>query len=125
MSDMSDIRIASLNVNVARDCRKRAQIYEVIKQYKVDVLFLQETHSDGRIATEWAKKWDGLLFLSHNTSLSGGVAVLFSKNFTSSSFLIEEVVKGRCLKIKAQFEDRVFVFVCIYAPTSQTERMCF
>jgi len=79
---MNDIRIASLNVNGARDCRKRAQIYEVANQNKIDVLFLQETHSDMEIAVEWAKEWGGLLFLSHNTSLSGGVAVLFNKNCT-------------------------------------------
>ncbi len=90
---MSDIRIASLNVNGARDYRKRAQIYEVVNQNKIDVLFLQETHSDEKNAIEWAKEWGGLLFLSHNTSLSGGVAVLFNKNFTPSSFLVEELLK--------------------------------
>lgn len=67
---MSDIRIASLNVNEARDCRKRAQIYEVAKQNKIDVLFVQETHSDVKIAVEWTEECSGFLFLSHNTSLS-------------------------------------------------------
>jgi len=122
---MNDIRIASLNVNGARDCRKRAQIYEVANQNKIDVLFLQETHSDVEIAVEWAKEWGGLLFLSHNTSLSGGVAVLFNKNFAPSSCSVEEIVKGRLLKIKAHFEDHVFVFICVYAPTSQIGRMLF
>lgn len=122
---MSDIRIASLNVNGARDCRKRAQIYEVAKQNKIYVLFLQETHSDVKIAVEWAKEWGSFLFLSHNISLSGGVAVLFNKNFAPSSCSVEEIVKGRFLKIKAQFEDHVFVFICVYAPTSQFKEMLF
>lgn len=47
--------------------------------------FLQETHSDEKIVTDWAKEWNGLSFLSHKTSCSGGVAMLFAKSFTACS----------------------------------------
>lgn len=38
--------MASLNVNGGGDEHKRALVKEVIKQEKLDVIFLEETHSD-------------------------------------------------------------------------------
>ncbi len=79
LSSMSNINIASLNVNGARDCKKRAEIFELIKQRRIDVALLQETHSDEKNVALWAMEWKGLSFLSHNNSLSAGVAVIFSE----------------------------------------------
>lgn len=122
---MGDIHIASLNVNGARDCIKRAALYEIMNQKKIDVLLVQETHSDVTNSTEWSKEFKGLSFLSHKTSLSGGVAILFASSFTPFSCDMEEVVKGRLLKSRAKFENHTFVFVCVYAPTLAAERMVF
>lgn len=83
---MGEINFASLNVNGARDFKKRAQVFELMKHKEIDVLFVQETHSDVSNSVEWVKEFDGLAILSHYTSLSGGVAVLFSKNFTPYSY---------------------------------------
>lgn len=79
---MSEVHLATLNVNGARDIRKRTTIYEVIKQKNIDVAFLQETHSDVKNAVDWLREFDGTAVLSHNTSVSGGVAILFAKNFS-------------------------------------------
>ena len=122
---MGDLRIASLNLNGARDPLKRAGLYELAKQKRLDVVFLQETHSDAGNAADWALEWDGFSFLSHNTSVSGGVAVLFAKNFTPVSHEIEEIVEGRLLKVRACFENLVFVFICVYAPTKAADRVLF
>lgn len=111
---MTDIRIASLNVNGARDHKKRTELYEVMKQNKIDVFFVQEMHSDENNAIEWAKEHSGLSFLSHNTTLSGGVAILFNRNFTPSSIGVEEIAKGRLLKIRAEFEGHGFIYFFVY-----------
>ncbi|KAL7826843.1 hypothetical protein AOLI_G00320520 [Acnodon oligacanthus] len=34
---------------------------ELEKQKRADVFFLQETHSDGDNAVDWAKEWEGLV----------------------------------------------------------------
>ncbi len=52
---MGDIHIASLNVNGARDCVKRTVMYETMSYKKIDVLLVQETHSDVTNAVEWEK----------------------------------------------------------------------
>lgn len=51
--------------------------------------------------------------------------MLFSKSFIPHSYNVEEVIKGRVLKVKASFENCYFVFVCVYTPTVALERMIF
>lgn len=95
-----------------------------LSRKKIDV-FLQETHSDLKNAADWSREWDGISILSHSTAVSGGVAVLFSRSFKPVSYDVEEIIKGRLLKVKALFENHVLVFICIYVPTSGVERMLF
>lgn len=96
-----------------------------MKYKKCDVVMLQETHSDLKNAADWVEEWDGIPILSHNTSLSGGVAILFSRSFMPHSYQVEEIVKGRLLKVRASFDKHTFVFICVYTPTSAVERMLF
>ncbi len=124
-SNMCEVNIATINVNGLRVMDKRAEVFEVVKQNKIDVAMLQETHSDLRNPADWAAEWDGVSVLSHNTSLSGGVAILFAKSFIPHTYQIEEVVKGRLLKVRATFVKFTFVFICVYVPTSAVERMVF
>lgn len=42
------------------------------RQRRLDVVFLQKTHSDIKNAADWAREWDCFSVLSHNTSLSWG-----------------------------------------------------
>ncbi|KAL2076997.1 hypothetical protein ACEWY4_027414 [Coilia grayii] len=122
---MGEIRVGSLNVNGARERSKRAVLFDAIRHNRLDVVFLQETHSDSRNTADWAREFDGLSLLSHNLSNSGGVAILFSRSFTPRSYQVEEIIKGRLLKVKALFENACFVFICIYAPTVAIDRMLF
>lgn len=43
---MEKIKVGSLNINGGRDGQKRAVILEIISQKRLNVVFLQETHSD-------------------------------------------------------------------------------
>ncbi|TWW74405.1 Transposon TX1 uncharacterized 149 kDa protein ORF 2 [Takifugu flavidus] len=74
-----------------RDAKKRALVFDTAKRKRIDVLFLQETHSDCGIEVDWEKEWEGQVLLSHNTTLSGGVGLLFSRGFTPSSLEVEHV----------------------------------
>lgn len=56
--------------------------------------YKRSTHSDVSNSVEWVKEFDGLTILSHYTSFSGGVAVLFSKNFTPYSYNVEQLKEG-------------------------------
>lgn len=101
---MSRIKIGTLNLNGARDVYKRATLFQLIKINKIDVMMIQETHSDCANEIEWKKEWEGEIILSHKSTVSGGVAVLFQKNFLPISYEVENVVDGHLMIVKAQFE---------------------
>ena len=63
--------------------------------------------------------------ISHKSSSSGGVAVLFSRGFLPSSCVTENIIEGRLLKIQAVFENEKMTFINVYAPTIGTERVFF
>jgi len=122
---MTNFKIGSLNINGARDNHKRMMLFESIRQKQIDILFLQETHSDLKNETDWRREWDGQIVLSHKSSISGGVAVLFSKHFLPLSCEVEEIISGRFVKIKVKFEKIIMVLLNIYAPTKGLERVLF
>ncbi|KAI4899121.1 hypothetical protein NFI96_006348 [Prochilodus magdalenae] len=122
---MDGFKTSTLNVHGARDGGKRTKVFELVRQKGLDVVLLQETHSDVNNSADWIKEWEGLAVLSHHTSMSGGVVVLFAKSFIPCSYDVEEVVTGRLLKVRECFENGVLVFICVCAPTVGTERLAF
>ena len=43
---MISFKVSTLNLNGARDVRKRACLFETLKLKKINIIMLQETHSD-------------------------------------------------------------------------------
>lgn len=73
------------------------------------MLPLIRKHSDVKNAMDWTRELEGSSVLSHNTTLSGGVGILFTKRFSPVSYQVEEV-----------FKDRLFYFyMCVYVPPQQ------
>lgn len=101
---MSTIRIGTLNLNGARDIKKRAVLFELIRQKSLDVMMVQETHSDSLNEIDWKKEWDGEVVFAHMNSVRGGVAVLFAKNFLPISYELKHVIPGRLMLLRAKFE---------------------
>ncbi|KAL2076888.1 hypothetical protein ACEWY4_027518 [Coilia grayii] len=122
---MACFHVATLNMNGARNSMKRMELFETMKQKNIDVMFLQETHSDDFNAADWLKEFKGTVVLSHNTANSGGVAVLFEQRCTPVCYHTEEILPGRLLKIRAQYENDWYVFICVYAPTRAIDRLLF
>lgn len=122
---MTNFKIGTLNLNGARDSHKRMMLFEFIRQKQIDIVFLQETHSDSKNEIDWRREWDGQIVLSHKSSISGGVAVLFSKNFLPLSCEVDEIIEGRFLKIKAKFEKTIMVLMNLYLPNKGSERVLF
>lgn len=105
---MQNLKIGSLNINGGRDRQKRALISEVATQKRIDVLFLQETHSDLADEVDWGLWWEGSYTLSHGTNFSAGVAVLFRPAANATVLSFTEVVKGRLLIVRAEIQSSVF-----------------
>ena len=122
---MAHFNLSTLNVNGARDVRKRACIFETFKLKNMNVMMLQETHSDVFNETDWRREFDGQVILSHFNSTSAGVALLFSRDFSPVSYVVEEHVQGRLLVVKAKYERFTIVFINVYAPNSGPGRVQF
>lgn len=116
---MCKFKVGTLNLNGARDRVKRASLFHLIDIKKLDVVLVQETHSTPDLECEWMREWTGQVHLSHNTSCSAGVGLLFSRSFLPISTEVEEVIAGRLLKVRAQFENTYVVFICVYMPVSE------
>lgn len=92
-------------------------------QKKSDVLFTQVTHSNLPNVSDWVMEFDGLSIFY---VMSSGVAIFFSKSFIPASYVVEEIVKGKLLKVKASYENHFsFVLICVYVPNAAIERMLF
>ena len=122
---MCDVKLGSLNINGARGEIKRASLYSLFQTKKLNVIFLQETHSTPDNETDWKREWSGEAFLSHKSSISGGVGILFSRDFLPFSCTVDEIIPGRLLKVNAEFEKIKMVFINVYAPTVGSERLVF
>jgi len=119
------MRVSSLNLNGARDIHKRAKLFQLIRQKNIDVMFVQETHSDCFNEIDWKKEWESEVFLTHMSSTRGGVAVLFAKNLLPISCDVKHEIPGRLIFVRAQFEKFKAVFINVFAPTNGNERVLF
>lgn len=120
---MMNLNIATININGARSAVKRASLFRLCELKKLDVTFVQETHSDRNTEAAWRKEWPGQLFLSHKLSTSAGVAVLFSRTFNPQNVEVRHIIDGHALVVKTLFEGKKVTFLCVYAPVSVTDRV--
>ena len=56
---------------------KRKAVFLFCKEQKANCIFLQETHSVEDDVNFWKSQWGDSIFVSHGTSHSAGVMVLF------------------------------------------------
>lgn len=122
---MDVLKIGSLNINGGRDKNKVALVSEFLKTKKINVSFLQETHSDYDNEIVWRMWWKGHYVMSHGISNSAGVAILFSNDMNMNIIKVEEFVKGRLLLVQIECEGVIFVLVNVYAPNNGSERITF
>jgi len=102
------------------DGNKLAMVSELFSVKKINIAFLQETHTNLDNESEWRRWWEGASVLSHGTNNSAGIAILFSKDMNINILVVEEIVKGRMLLVKMQYEGSVFALINVYAPNKWT-----
>lgn len=86
---MEILRVGSLNVNGMRGMKKRVFLSEIINLKELNVIFLQETHSNLDNEVDWGLWWKGEHFLSHGNNLSAGVAIFFC-SFSQFQYFVEK-----------------------------------
>ncbi len=84
---MGHMRIGSFNINGARDQNKRVILSEFYEIIKIDIVMLEETHSDMSNEIE-RDLWFGRKIYTQSWFTSSGVAVLFSNILNVEIFKI-------------------------------------
>ena len=118
---MCDFNISTLNLNGARSDFKQATLFKLMETKQIDVMFVQDT--DSTTDNDQKGAFKGEVVLSHRSSLSGGVGILFAQSFLPFSFTDDEVIPGVLLKVKAVFENIKLVFLNVYTTTNAMDRM--
>lgn len=86
------------------------------EQKHLQMLFLQNTHSDVKNEIELGKWWSEQYKLRHKSNLRTGVAVLFSPCLRVNILNTKEPIKGRLMMVKADIEGSIFYLINVYAP---------
>ena len=113
---MASLKIITCNVCGLSDVKKRKQIFQMLKEKKYDIVFLQEVHSTKKMAKYWRNQWGSRVLFSHGDSNARGTAILFNKNIdcTINKTIIDE--QGRFVLCRITVEDKTILLCNCYAP---------
>jgi len=111
-------KLVSLNVRGINNFRKRRTIYTWCRKQKADFIFLLETHSKLETERQWKNEWGGEIIMSHGSTNSRGVAILFNKGVDCiiPSKILDPV--GRYVILKVEIKDKMYLLINIYAPNT-------
>ena len=110
------LRFASLNVRGINNFRKQRSVFARCKKQKVDLIFLQETHSTENHESQWLKEWGSRILFSHGSGDARGVAVLFKRGLDIKILNCNKDSEGRFIMLKAEIREKRYVLVNVYGP---------
>ena len=120
------LNIATFNVNGLQNDSKRQKTYEMLINRKIEIAFLQETHSTPEASKKWKKEWLGKsIWHSGTTPKASGVAILFKTNLEIEIVQTQKDKDGQILNCIIKFEDDTYQLINIYAPTKPDQSNFF
>ena len=120
------LNIATFNVNGLQNDNKRQKTSELLINRKIEIAFLQETHSTPEASKKWKKEWLGKsIWHSGTTPKASGVAILFKANLEIEIVQTQKDKDGQILNCIIKFEDDTYQLINIYAPTKPDQSNFF
>ena len=114
-------KLISLNVRGISNFRKRRAIFTWCQKRKADFMFLQETHSKKDTEIYWKNKWGAEAVMSHGSSNSCGVAILFRKGVDCVIHTKNLDPLERYIILKAAIKYKIYILINIYAPNKDKD----
>lgn len=115
---MSNLGLITLNVIGLRNATKRRAIFKSLRKKKVEVIFLQETHSTRDNERIWTSEWGGKILFAHGSSNSRGVAILFPRNPQVKIIDYVSDLEGRYILAQVTAGETTYTLLNTYAPTA-------
>ena len=111
-----DLKILSANVNGLGCSAKRRQFFNYLKDQRINVAMVQETHSTKNTIKMYKNMWGGKIYASHFKSKARGVAIMFDRNLDIHIDKVDCDSEGRMIIILGEYNGQSIVFINIYAP---------
>ena len=123
------ISINSFNCRGIRDFKKRATIFHWLSNKHGGISLLQETHSMVEDESVWKREYGGIIYYSHGTNQSRGVAILIPDHITHrfKHLSVEKDIEGRLLILNCEIDNNPLLLINVYAPTKDlgSQQMLF
>ena len=120
------IQTLTININEKNKENKRKEFYQILNNKKLDIIFVQETHTKAEEIDKIRKGWNGKsIWHSGTNPKNSGVAIFFSKSLNIEFLKIEKHQDGKIIKVLAQIENQIFQLINVYAPTDSKDRLTF
>lgn len=120
------MRLITLNVNGIVEKQKRDKLFDYIRNFNADIIFLQETHNETeQDERTWTSEWGGTCLWNRGTHRSCGVAILFNQRAQVEITNTLKDNKGRILAATVNINGTGINLMNLYAPTIPRERKSF
>ena len=122
MAEANLLKFASLNVNGLRSdgtrVPKRRKIFSWLKQLGLDIICLQETHSDENSENIWRNEWGGLGYFASGSERSRGVAILIKPGLPIKVSRAQKDLEGRYIIIEIEYFGVKTTLGNVYGPNT-------
>lgn len=122
------MKIALLNVRGLRDQAKMAKVLEWVKSFRIDILFLFETHLTPDLATIYSRQWHHMEWLTNAPQRNAvGISVVVinpSRVVDCKVMWSDGQSRGLLVEFTPEAASRRSISA-LYAPNSETEKCDF
>ena len=113
---MANLKLGSYNVKGLRDAKKRRKIFNHLNQRQLDIVCIQESHSQVKDEKLWKSEFGGQVFFSHGSNDSRGTMILIRKKAPIKIGSVESDNEGRLIIVEIFHEEKHFNVISMYAP---------
>ena len=110
----------SFNARGLANRLKRQQVFNWIKQKRVKIALLQETHSTADTEYLWRFDWGGDIIFSHGNSAARGTAILFDKDTPVQILNSYTDPEGRFIILDLELNGLRLTLSNVYAPNEDS-----
>lgn len=114
------VRFCTYNARGLGDYQKRKKIFLLLKEKKLDIALIQESHGVDESMKLWRTQWGGELIYANATSNSKGILILFRRNLSYSIAHSICDPQGRYVITEIDFGEMSIVLCSLYAPNIDT-----
>jgi hypothetical protein len=126
--DSNNLFVATYNVRGCKNYHKLKRLTNIFNKLKFKencVIALQETHLDKNDEQNLKQQWKFNSVQSLANGISGGVAILYNKNYFDEIIETRSDTKGRYCILIAMKNDITYQFINVYTPNDNSDKLEF